>query len=344
MHVEMADPSPSRTLRVYEAMPLAPAWVGLALALILVAIFVVGEFALGRHELLGGPTGVAREARIAILHILLAAYFPTAYVVVLRRTRRTLLELRPALQCTRSDFAKLGDAVGRYRWWGLAATGLAMVLAGVRITIATTAPGVDPWSWRGPEILWHRVLNPVMLWWLGCLTYALIAESQRLYRLAARLAPLDLLDIRPLTPFAQQGLHHALLILGAASIASFLVLEVGFLDLVTGIWIQAAVLATASFVLPVWGVHRRIRAAKRVELDWCRVELQRARTALKRGTSAPDRARVDEVAAYKQLVEGVRDWPFDPSTLARFAFYLFIPIVSWSGGALVERLIDALLE
>jgi hypothetical protein len=340
----IAHPSRSWTLRVYEAIPLTPAWVGVALAFTLVAVFLGSELALGRHELLGDATGVAREARIAILHCLLVAYFPTAYVFVLRRTRRTLLELRPALDCTRSDFAKLEGAVGSYRGWGLAAMGLAMVAVGVEITIATTSAGVDPWAWRGPEILWHRVLNPILMWWLGCLIYALFAESRRLFRLAGRLAPLDLLDARPLMPFARQGLSHALLILGAASVASFLVLEIGFLELITGVWIQAAILATASFVLPVWGVHRRIRAAKRAELDWCRVELQRARTALKRGSGDPDGARIDEIAAYKQLVEGVRDWPFDTSTLARFAFYLFIPVASWSGGALVERMIDAFLE
>ena len=53
---------------------------------------------------------------------------------------------------------------------------------------------------------------------------------------------------------------------------------------------------------------------------------------------------MDEVVAYKQTVEAVREWPFDTSTLLRFAIYLLIPLASWSGGAVVERLIDSLLE
>ena len=39
----------------------------------------------------------------------------------------------------------------------------------------------------------------------------------------------------------------------------------------------------------------------------------------------------------------MREWPFDASTLARFGLYLLIPLGSWAGGALVERLINAIL-
>jgi hypothetical protein len=51
-----------------------------------------------------------------------------------------------------------------------------------------------------------------------------------------------------------------------------------------------------------------------------------------------------EIVAYKQVVDGVREWPFDASTVMRFALYLLIPLASWSGGAVVERVIDSLLE
>ena len=47
--------------------------------------------------------------------------------------------------------------------------------------------------------------------------------------------------------------------------------------------------------------------------------------------------------AYEARIEGVGEWPFDPSTLRRFGFFLLIPLVSWIGGALVERLVDAAL-
>ncbi len=48
--------------------------------------------------------------------------------------------------------------------------------------------------------------------------------------------------------------------------------------------------------------------------------------------------------ALRQHLSEIREWPFDASTLRRLALYLLIPLVSWSGGALVERLIDAALD
>jgi hypothetical protein len=38
------------------------------------------------------------------------------------------------------------------------------------------------------------------------------------------------------------------------------------------------------------------------------------------------------------------EWPFDASTFRRFGLYLMIPLGSWMGAALVERLINGLLE
>ena len=226
------------------------------------------------------------------------------------------------------------------------AGGLAvMIFAGV--TIQTTPARIDPWAWDQmlPEVRWHRVLGAIAGWWAGCFFYAVIAESRRISLLTRRLRSIDLLDLRPLMPFTRQALGNALLILGSVSIYSSFLLEARFfLTTVTGMWIGAVILATASFMLPIFGVHRSIRASKQTELDWCRDALGRARAALKNGSSQPQRVPMNEIVAYKQVVDGVREWPFDASTLVRFAIYLLIPLASWSGGAVVERIIDSFLE
>ena len=38
------------------------------------------------------------------------------------------------------------------------------------------------------------------------------------------------------------------------------------------------------------------------------------------------------------------EWPFDAGMRLRFLFYLAIPVGSWLGGALVERLLGAALD
>ena len=60
------------------------------------------------------------------------------------------------------------------------------------------------------------------------------------------------------------------------------------------------------------------------------------------GGSQP--SRIDELLSWEARVEAVREWPIDARALRRFGLYLLIPLLSWSGGALMERGIDALLD
>jgi hypothetical protein len=48
--------------------------------------------------------------------------------------------------------------------------------------------------------------------------------------------------------------------------------------------------------------------------------------------------------AYMNQIESVREWPFDAPTLTRFFLYVAIPLGSWVGGALVERLLGVALD
>ena len=48
--------------------------------------------------------------------------------------------------------------------------------------------------------------------------------------------------------------------------------------------------------------------------------------------------------AWEARIESVREWPFDTPTLVRFALFLLIPLGSWLGGAVVERVVDLVLD
>ena len=106
----MSQNSTAWTLRVYGAIPLAPVLTGVALALILIAVLLGSEIALGR--LMASPA----DLRLAIVHCLLVAYLPTAYVYVILWSRRTVSELRPALDCSEAEIEELYAKVGNYRW------------------------------------------------------------------------------------------------------------------------------------------------------------------------------------------------------------------------------------
>ena len=108
-----------------------------------------------------------------------------------------------------------------------------------------------------------------------------------------------------------------------------------------GIWILSVVAIAIGLVSALLPVHRLIRDAKQTQLDWCRDALIFERTKLQEG--GVERSRIEEIVAYRDVVEGVSTWPADSATFVRFSLYLLIPLGSWAGGAIVERFVDSLL-
>jgi hypothetical protein len=72
--------------------------------------------------------------------------------------------------------------------------------------------------------------------------------------------------------------------------------------------------------------------------------LTRVRAQIAEARQTRDDVRLPGLLAWESRVESVPEWPIDAAALRRIALYLLIPLGSWVGGALVERLVDALLR
>ena len=95
-------------------------------------------------------------------------------------------------------------------------------------------------------------------------------------------------------------------------------------------------------MFPLRGIRRKISVAKQQVLDWCTLKLKTARDELKSGVG--EKNSITEIVAYQTMIENVRNWPFDNSTLTRFALFLLIPLGSWLGGAVAELGLDLFLS
>ncbi len=51
-----------------------------------------------------------------------------------------------------------------------------------------------------------------------------------------------------------------------------------------------------------------------------------------------------DLLAYRDTIASVREWPVGSSTFVRAFLLLMIPVASWVGGALVERVLGSLLD
>jgi hypothetical protein len=319
------------TERAYRSVPLSSAVVGAAIAGALVLAFGVSEFALGRHLLLPAledPSALLSDARVAVVHCLLAAYLPTAYLYLLRGYRGTLVQLRGDLDCSDAEMADFRARIDRYGPVALGLAGLAGICMVLWMTRATTPPQFDPWDWGAQiqEVRWHRVLSLWNGWWFGILILALVVGGTRIARLAARVSRVDLLD---------------LLTAGGIGITLLILVDSGFWQVVLWYWISSMTLILIGLLASFLPLRRLLRDAKRRELDWCRDALIRERAKLREGGA--ERSRIEEIVAYRGVVEGVSAWPADSSTFVRISLYLLIPLGSWAGGAVVERFVDSLL-
>jgi hypothetical protein len=348
-------PAPSAfswTLRLYDAIPLSPGGVGVVLASALYALFLAVEAAIGRTPILleGDFFSHSGEALITLLMCVMLAYLCTATVSAVREAPLAVQRVRHLLGGSERELDALELAAGTRPRRTL------LIMGGVGVVIAVLVPYLEvgqenwsPYDWRSwtPESAWHRFLTPCLGWWSGRLLAVMLIDSHRNSALAARIGAIDLLDLRPLVPFARLGLSNALRVVGIAALFSFLLIDVGrywiMVLLMAGLTIASA---TTALLLPVRGVHLRIRSAKLDELERVNRAIRGDAQALG-GSALAERQAAPSLAdlvAYRGLVESAREWPFDASTFRRFGLYLSIPLGSWMGAALVERLIDTLLE
>jgi len=252
--------------------------------------------------------------------------------------------LSPAIQ-NLPDRGAIVDRAGKHSRWVLPLVGAATYLIlGVSVTNATTVEPVNPWYWEdwNYEVFWHRATTVLFVWWIGCFSYVIVVESARLSRMSNSIETLDLLDMRPYQPLIRQGLINALLVIGMVSVMSLLGVESRYWPTLVGFWISFTVLAWIGLMLPLRGIRKKFRFTKNQELDWCRQSLKASRDILKSGSG--EGRSIADTLAYQTMIDDLRSWPFDNSTLVRFTLYLLIPLGSWLGGAFVERGLDLVLS
>jgi hypothetical protein len=122
-----------------------------------------------------------------------------------------------------------------------------------------------------------------------------------------------------------------------------MMLETGFMVLITVIGTGTLVLAVLALLAPVRGVQKRVREAKQRELDWTAAEISRLRNGLANVDPGRRSGDLADIVAYRTLVAGVTEWPFTGSTYVRLIIYALIPLASWGLGVVAEEVIGRLL-
>ena len=158
-----------------------------------------------------------------------------------------------------------------------------------------------------------------------------------LYRVG-KLVKVDLYNLDRLNPFGQSSLRNLLIIVGALAMTPLQSIDQEFR------WTnyQNAILVGVPAILllalvPIWSVHKQIRAAKARELERLEEEIRASSRSLENDSLT----RLNALLERRSFVAGLRNWPMDFSLLARVVFYVLIPPLAWAGAALVELAVDS---
>lgn len=230
---------------------------------------------------------------------------------------------------------------------------VAAVLAVVLAVAINFAPSNWPDGFPGmsdPFVLWTTLRTMLVAWALLRVGWIAGRLAVGFSRLGASLRIDDLLDLDALVPLGRSGLRSVAVWVGiTAFFALMLIAPFGRVVAAANLVVSIAVGAFV-FVAPVRGAHLRLRAARDAELARIRA-LLRARTSAGGDGDPADvpggglaALPLADLLAWEARIERVRTWPFDSSTLLRFALYVAIGLGSWIGAALVERALGAALS
>lgn len=172
----------------------------------------------------------------------------------------------------------------------------------------------------------------------------LLSNVARLHREAPRV---DLLDPEPVRAFST-----------ATGVAGVSLLAITTLSFVTdpathgtpaglALSLVLMALALAAFVLPLWGMHRRLLAERARMSTEVGARLQATMVRLYEHVDE-DRAGVSEVrdrmaalVAARDLVLQQSTWPWRPETLRWFVSALVVPLVLWGATRFLESVLQA---
>jgi len=343
-----AGPEPATAPRPWtqgwvDALPLAPAWIGCAVAfghVLLGALY----FAVFVAPHLGALWAAYQDVVLSTCVFGLVSGYAVAALAYARRGHATALrDLRPVLACNEAERSALERGVLGFDMAALRRTGLVFAIGAVAVTYFSTSVNQ---RYGEPAMLWVLWQNGLGFWLLVRTIEHDLRISVLLSRAAQRHAEIELFDLTPLAPLARRGLQSALLILLALSFFSLILGAGDISPVVPVIQVATVLLAAFALVLPSIGVRRRVRDAKREELTRIAAQIRtvRAPHAASGGPELREReSRLATLLALKQHVETTREWPFDLGTLGRFLLYAGIGVGSWLGGATVERLLDLVL-
>lgn len=333
---------------------LGAAALGLGVLVVLLGVNWTNEWLFGPFALHSTPLaasddgGGINHTRVHTVMVALVSFFLASQWYERRRLPTDLLRLEPLTVPTPGGFRAFALrelAMPRRVLYASAAGG---GLIGVAVYLGSVPEAASVTATDEPaHLIWALLTNALLMTVMIHSAQRMWMAHRALVRVVSRIDSLPLLDSAALAPFAHIGIRNAFYWAAASSIASILALDLSRLAPLVILLAVTLAAATAALFGPAQTVHRRICEAKKAELANVRERIGQVRDAALGPESAVAEAgasMLPGLLAWEARVSAVREWPFDPSTWVRFGAIVVLATGSWLGGAVVERVLSAVLD
>jgi hypothetical protein len=187
------------------------------------------------------------------------------------------------------------------------------------------------------------VLGPLCVWLtMTAAMSALLQNALAVRRLVSHLS-VDILEPSSYTPIGSMAVTSTLVVLGAMALLSIM-----WLGGPMNWWTTLPALAVFTplivllLLLPVWPLHRRLVEQRQAAIAAAQSALREHRA----GSAQSEAAMSGQAAAlsFRREVSRLPVWPFDVGAVTRLVSYAVIVPMTWAGAALIEMLVNVLLE
>ncbi|MEN8723380.1 MAG: hypothetical protein ABF335_10870 [Alphaproteobacteria bacterium] len=313
-----------------------PVNMGIALFALLTAIMLAGAAVFGGitedHPFAHLSDGNdSSELLIGTLLNLILAFMITAHALIVKR--------RPP------HTPDMPGGITNRLYPTMAIFGLVLTLGAPLLEVSDTTWNpydLSLWWWA---VGWHRILTGLLGWEGGMMVAAMLINADRLNR-SAQSQPFNLFDRDTVAQTAKQGLFNALIVVLIPALLTPFLVDPRYWILFSAVMGIVVIFSLIGLLLPSLGLRKRIVAAKTRELEHIRAQIITAKASLDQsgeGAQIDNLATLNSLLDYQAHIRAIPDWPFDRSILTRYGIYLLIPLVTWTGGAIVENIIDGFL-
>ncbi len=293
------------------------------------------------------PGGVPDDNIPVLFFSLILAYIIPVFSFITAKLQEALTELRPVLDIDEQTFEQTRASLQSVSAGYTALCLLAGTLAGLAhmTFIRGSVDGFVVATLTSVTGL-MSILGALLVWIVMTTVVAMLIRQTRLFaRLGRRNARVSLLNTYRLLPFGRVSISTSLALIGALAFFPLISLKNGFnlAESLPGI-IAILVPLLVLFIIPTWPVHRRLAQMKERELVALNTRIEACHDAA--GEVGLETRRFEQLVAllnYRREIAQVSTWPFDVGNMTRLALYLIIPPLTWTGGALMENIVNMLL-